>query len=407
LTETLLHFVLQRLDQIECPVFFHREFERFSDEELRALRAEGILRETSRATEIPRPKHLPPGGDLIVRQTSKGMFGVANEDDYFDPIPLTEDDIRQYDVSLPKLAAAIRRDNGISGSGLENHDGLIPLGQKSVEGIGSLNVYFSIMNADQKDFLSRCQRLERSPRSQRIVMLTPRGVALSPEGRRILDASGIIVAAMDNALDLRSFSIDWIGILGVVEFLMSEDHPKDRRVFQKQGKTWLAVYDGVPKSIGDSVGMTYICRLLQSGGQDIHAATLRGAGTGKDNPIVLGSAGEVIGDRARREYRERITEIDEDLAEAESNHDLARKDRLNEEREALIKEITRSTGLHGENREASSDRERARQSVSAAIHRALKAIKKEHEPLWQHLTNSLKIGEFLSYQPDQPTTWTT
>jgi len=407
LTETLLHFVLQRLDQIECPVFFHREFERFSDEELRALRAEGILRETSRATEIPRPKHLPPGGDLIVRQTSKGMFGVANEDDYFDPIPLTEDDIRQYDVSLPKLAAAIRRDNGISGSGLENHDGLIPLGQKSVEGIGSLNVYFSIMNADQKDFLSRCQRLERSPRSQRIVMLTPRGVALSPEGRRILDASGIIVAAMDNALDLRSFSIDWIGILGVVEFLMSEDHPKDRRVFQKQGKTWLAVYDGVPKSIGDSVGMTYICRLLQSGGQDIHAATLRGAGTGKDNPIVLGSAGEVIDDRARREYRERITEIDEDLAEAESNHDLARKDRLNEEREALIKEITRSTGLHGENREASSDRERARQSVSAAIHRALKAIKKEHEPLWQHLTNSLKIGEFLSYQPDQPTTWTT
>jgi len=238
-------------------------------------------------------------------------------------------------------------------------------------------------------------------------MLTPRGVALSPEGRRILDASGIIVAAMDNALDLRSFSIDWIGILGVVEFLMSEDHPKDRRVFQKQGKTWLAVYDGVPKSIGDSVGMTYICRLLQSGGQDIHAATLRGAGTGKDNPIVLGSAGEVIDDRARREYRERITEIDEDLAEAESNHDLARKDRLNEEREALIKEITRSTGLHGENREASSDRERARQSVSAAIHRALKAIKKEHEPLWQHLTNSLKIGEFLSYQPDQPTTWTT
>ena len=407
MTETLLHFVLQRLDQIECPVFFHREFERFSDEELRALRAEGILRETSRATEIPRPKHLPPGGDLIVRQTSKGMFGVANEDDYFDPIPLTEDDIRQYDVSLPKLAAAIRRDNGISGSGLENHDGLIPLGQKSVEGIGSLNVYFSIMNADQKDFLSRCQRLERSPRSQRIVMLTPRGVALSPEGRRILDASGIIVAAMDNALDLRSFSIDWIGILGVVEFLMSEDHPKDRRVFQKQGKTWLAVYDGVPKSIGDSVGMTYICRLLQSGGQDIHAATLRGAGTGKDNPIVLGSAGEVIDDRARREYRERITEIDEDLAEAESNHDLARKDRLNEEREALIKEITRSTGLHGENREASSDRKRARQSVSAAIHRALKAIKKEHEPLWQHLTNSLKIGEFLSYQPDQPTTWTT
>ena len=88
MTETLLHFVLQRLDQIECPVFLHRELEDFPEEELRILRAEGILRETSRATEIPRPKHSPPGCDLIVRQTSKGMFGVADEDDYFDPIPL-------------------------------------------------------------------------------------------------------------------------------------------------------------------------------------------------------------------------------------------------------------------------------------------------------------------------------
>ncbi len=153
--------------------------------------------------------------------------------------------------------------------------------------------------------------------------------------------------------------------------------------------------------------MTYICQLLQSGGQDIHAATLRGAGIGKDNTIVFGSAGEVIDDRARREYRERITEIDEELSEAEANNDLARKEKLNEEREVLNEEIARSTGLHGKNREASSDRERARQSVSAAIHRALKAIKKEHEPLWQHLKNALKIGEFLSYQPDQPTSWTT
>ena len=56
---------------------------------------------------------------------------------------------------------------------------------------------------------------------------------------------------------------------------------------------------------------------------------------------------------------------------------------------------------------AADDRERARQAVSVAIHRALNAIKKDHEPLWQHLDNSLKIGEFLSYQPDQPTSWTT
>jgi len=184
-------------------------------------------------------------------------------------------------------------------------------------------------------------------------------------------------------------------------------YPKEDRIFKNQGKTWLLVYDGIPKSVGHSVGMAYICHLLQSSGQDIHAAAVRGSVSGDGNTTILGSAGEVLDEQALKEYRERLSEIDGELAEAESNNDFARKDSLTEEREALYAEVGRATGLHGKNREASSDRERARQAVSAAIHRALRAIKKEHEPLWQHLQNSLKIGEFLSYQPDQPTSWTT
>src|SRR3990172_3580971 len=105
LSESLLDFVLTRLDQVESPVFLHRELERFPPEQLKAQLSEGLLRETSRATEIPRPVHIPGGGDLIVCQTAKGLFCVADEDDYFDPIPLTDDDVRQYEVSLPKLAA--------------------------------------------------------------------------------------------------------------------------------------------------------------------------------------------------------------------------------------------------------------------------------------------------------------
>lgn len=184
-------------------------------------------------------------------------------------------------------------------------------------------------------------------------------------------------------------------------------YPKEDRIFKRQGKTWLVVYDGVPKSVGDMVGMTYIRQLLQNPGQDVHAATMRSSAAGETNTPILGSAGEVLDPQALREYRDRIAEIDEELAEAEANNDLGRKESLNEERAALYAEVGRATGLHGKNREASSDREKARQAVSAAIHRALRAIKKEHEPLWQHLQNSLKIGEFLSYQPDQPTSWTT
>lgn len=102
-----------------------------------------------------------------------------------------------------------------------------------------------------------------------------------------------------------------------------------------------------------------------------------------------------------------MREIVEELEKAHTAGDLASKESLIEEREGIREQLRGAEGSGGRIREASSDPERARQSVSAAIHRALKAIKREHKPLWKHLDKSLKIGNFLSYRPDQPTAWET
>ncbi|MGD9878366.1 hypothetical protein [Desulfococcus sp.] len=212
MTETLLHFILQRLDQIECPVFLHRELERFPEEQLRALRADGILRETSRATEIPRPKNIPSGEDLVVRHTSKGIFGVADEEDYFDPIPLTEDDVRQYEISLPKLTAVIRQANGIGDSGFVNHHGLIPMGKKAVDGSGNIDVFFSMPNLDENEFIARCRRLEQLCDASGIVILTPRTIALSPENRQQMKRLGIITVAITTNSSPNALSLDWLAI---------------------------------------------------------------------------------------------------------------------------------------------------------------------------------------------------
>jgi hypothetical protein len=407
LPESLLGFVLNRLDQVESPIFLHRELEKFPADDLKTLLSEGILRETSKATEIPRPAHLPVGANLVVRQTSKGLFGVADEDDYFDPIPLADDDVRQYAVSIPKLAARIGRANDIQASGTESHNGLISLGQKTLGSLKTVDVYLSLPNQDESVLLARCQRLERPPGSQRIILVTPRGVSVSPEGRHVLDSTGVILGSLTQAAAKVSLALDWDNLVGRPDSGLAVEYPKDKRIFQNQGKTWLVVFDGVPKSVSHTVGMTYIRQLLQCPGLDMHAAALRGAVAGEETTPTLGSAGEVLDAQALREYKERIAEIDEELVEAESNNDLGRKNSLNEEREALYAEVGRATGLHGKTREASSDRERARQAVSAAIHRALRAIKREHEPLWQHLRNSLKTGEFLSYRPERPTPWIT
>lgn len=211
MAESLLGFLLTRLDQIESPVFLHRDFERFPASDLAACVSEGLLRETSKATEIPRPAHLPAGGDLIVRPTSRGLFGVADEDDYFVPIPLTDDDVRQYEVSIPKLAARIRQDNEINGAGFEDHDGLISLGQKTIQAVGTVDVYLSLPNEDEAMLLARCRRLKRPAGSYRIVVLTPRGAALSPEGLQVLDSIGMILVSLAAAAVKGSLALDWTG----------------------------------------------------------------------------------------------------------------------------------------------------------------------------------------------------
>lgn len=188
--------------------------------------------------------------------------------------------------------------------------------------------------------------------------------------------------------------------------VLAEKYPRETRLLKNQGATWLAVYEGIPKSIPHSNGVVYIAYLLRQPRQEVHAAKLRSDLQGDGRNVSAGSAGEVLDTQALQDYKDRILEIDEELAEAEANNDLARKDKLAEERAALYSEVGSATGLGGRNRKVADDRERHRQAVSAAIHRALRAIKKVHDPLWQHLKNSVTIGEFLSYNPDQDITWT-
>lgn len=190
-------------------MFLHRELERFPAGDLEALVSDGLLRETSRTTEVPRPAHLPGRGDLLVRQTSRGLFGVADEDDYFDPIPLTEADVRQYELSVPKLVTRIRRENAISGAGFERRDGLISLGQKTINGLGTVDVYLSIPNEDEVVLVSRCWRLAAPARPQRTVLMTPQGASLSAEGRRDIDSASVIVLSMADAAANGSCAVDW------------------------------------------------------------------------------------------------------------------------------------------------------------------------------------------------------
>jgi hypothetical protein len=364
----------------------------------------GILRETSKATEIPRPPHLPGGTDLIVRHTEKGIFGVAEEDNYFKPIPLNEDDIRQFEISIPKLAERIRRENSIAGGRCLFKDGLLSLGQKTIDKIGSVDVYMSFPNLDEGTFLVRCRRLERSAGSQRIFLLTPRGIPLSSEGRRLLDACGAIVIPLVPRPD-NTLALNWNNLIG--DLLKESDDESFGNIFRRHDDFWMIRFAGKTHHLRDSKGLFYISILINTPDREYHAAQLFAAGAGMEAPLVLGSAGQVLDERARKSYQERIEDLQEGIREAEANNDLGRKQLLQAELDELITQLANATGLGGRNRTASDDAEKVRKSVSMAITRSLSVIKKKNPELWRHLKNALNMGQFLSYSPDSPIPWVT
>jgi hypothetical protein len=212
LTESLLGFVLTRLDQIESPLFLYRELERFPAADLAALVSNGILRQTSKATEIPRPAGLPVGSDLIVRRTSRGLFGVADEGEYFDPIPLADDDVRQYRVSLLKLAARIRNENELTGVPVKNGRRLLFVGERPLPGREHADVYLSLWNDDPADFMSLCKRVHPA-KPRPVVMLVPRPVPLSVEQVQLLTSSDVFVVPLTTHLKGMRWKLPWSRIL--------------------------------------------------------------------------------------------------------------------------------------------------------------------------------------------------
>lgn len=393
-SETLLGIVLRLLGRIAEPVVAPDVVADYPAEALSELTLAGILKETSRATEIVRPRRYGPGPDLSVRVTALGLYGVADDpDEYCDPVPLSDEDVRRYAVSIPRLAAELRERNQIQGTGCEMVDGLALLGTKRVQGHGNVPIYFSLPNGDHSVFLARCLRARRGQAGLAAVVIVPEEVSLPTESRRILDESGVRTAALSPAACLAELEIDWIAVFP--EIPAREAKPPEF-LFQKNGDFWNLAYEGKRISIRDSKGLVYIAELLRRPGQEIFAAELFAAANGMKT-VPVGSSGAMIDDTAMRAYRQRAADLQLQLAEAEKNNDTGGQEAAQLELERLTEEILAGRGLSGRRRNAQDDSERIRKSISMAIARAVGIIREHIPALADHLDRNLQRGYFCHY----------
>lgn len=215
--DSILQSVLRLLNFIESPVLHGSTLD--GDTVVAArLVADGVLKETGGATEIPRPRRFGPGADLAVRRTAQGLFGVADGDDFCQPVPLEEEDLRQYAVSAAGLVEKLRRESGIAGEGFHADGGLVSVGEKSVDGFGVVDVYLSFPNEHPDVVLGRLRRLE-NPHGRRVVLLTPGPVPQVTEHRRILADAGIVLVSLQSVAQGDTLVLNWHSALVMQETL--------------------------------------------------------------------------------------------------------------------------------------------------------------------------------------------
>jgi hypothetical protein len=198
-------------------------------------------------------------------------------------------------------------------------------------------------------------------------------------------------------------------------------------LFRREGNFWRIRYGAEAGLAKHIKGMAYIATLLGSPHKLIDAldldaptptldkATYRMT---QDETVAASDEGEihlggprgqaVLDNPAFNQYRRRLQQIEEELAQARKNKDQGRVDRLVEEEFVITKELGGANASGGRKRLLGppGPAEKARQAVRKAIDRAIDSLEKMQPPLAQlveHLKASLP-GENMSfvYRPVGP-----
>jgi hypothetical protein len=191
-----------------------------------------------------------------------------------------------------------------------------------------------------------------------------------------------------------------LGMAGALGRLTS---PEDRWTLRRDGDDWMLEAGPEQARLRDSRGLRYLRALLAAPGAEIPALDLVADGSG----LVATDGAHVLDAAGRDAYRRRIRELDADLAAADRAGDGEAAERAEAERQALVSELRRATGLAGRPRRAAAEAERARVNVTRTLRAAIDRIALAAPIAGAHLQASIRTGTACRYQPGPggPASW--
>ena len=168
------------------------------------------------------------------------------------------------------------------------------------------------------------------------------------------------------------------------------------------GAVWDLDFAGRQVQIPHSRGLSDLAHLLAQPGEAVSVLELVDE-PGADPGGARGAP--ALDDRARREIRARLQELDAAEADAEAKGDGERAALVREERQLLAETVARDLGLGGRSRRVGDPVERARKTVSTRIRRAITTVGRAHPDLGRHLERSIDTGSWCAYRPAEPVDW--
>ena len=186
----------------------------------------------------------------------------------------------------------------------------------------------------------------------------------------------------------------------------SRVEPTQRATLRPQGGVWHVEWEGSSVHVPDLKGLWHLRELLARPHQPVPALTLIGASS-PEVPIPRGDTGPMLDREALRQYRQRLAELDDELDHAALHRDAKRLEQRTAERDALIAELKRATGLGGRPRRSGSPAEKARLNVTRTIRHAITELSTTVPELAAHLDASIVTGVSCCYEPRTNITWAT
>jgi hypothetical protein len=152
-----------------------------------------------------------------------------------------------------------------------------------------------------------------------------------------------------------------------------------------------------------SRGVEHLAVLLANAGRDVPAQQL----DAPDSPVPAQPGVPTLDAQAAREYRRRLARIQDEQDSADRSGDDEIAQRLEKEREFLLGELRRATGLGGRTRSTGGAAERARVNVTRNLKRAIAQVQQTAPIAGNHLATSIRTGSECRYAPgpDGPEAW--